>query len=264
MFATNRGPVGGRGTEERFAGNRNSSGNEPVAINPTADKSVGPTPRKPGCNFWPFSYSRAGCLISQTSETWQPRPLPPRPFSACQVRSSVAARVALGQVEFQRLHVARFQQVRVDLERFAGDQPHLRLEHVAGVDDAQLVRGGRIEPGVVHAKRLVEERAGMPAPRSPPVGSWSKAVWARAGTPGLWRRVIPSPGAAVGAGRPGRRKNRPGRDSSSSRSRRARAAAPLRSSSLRIAANRVLSQSRLLQRRSTVSSVAPRPTAIAL
>ena len=40
------------------------------------------------------SHFEAGPLISQTSETWQPRPLAPRPFSICQLRSRAPDRVS--------------------------------------------------------------------------------------------------------------------------------------------------------------------------
>ena len=88
------------------------------------------------------------CLINQTSATWQPRPLPPRPFSAYQVRSSAPVRVASRGMSNSSGFMSRgLSRVGMDLDRLVGHQPHLHLEHVAGVDDAQLVAGGRVEAG---------------------------------------------------------------------------------------------------------------------
>ncbi len=56
------------------------------------------------------------------------------------------------------------------LDRFVGRQPHLHLEHVAGVDHADLVGGIAVEPVVAHLERLVVQRPGVPAPGAAPGG----------------------------------------------------------------------------------------------
>src|SRR5262245_49680029 len=85
-----------------------------------------------------------------------------------EVERSGSRRLA-GNVEFERGHVTRFQQIRVDLDRFTRNQPYFDLKHVARVNDAKLIGGGRVKTRVVHPERLVKQCASMSAPRSAPI-----------------------------------------------------------------------------------------------
>ena len=223
---------------------------------------------------WPFmmifgpcfrSHSRTLLFISQTSDTWQPRPLAPRPLSMFQVRSSDPFRLTPRQIEFQRGHVPGLQQIGMDFGTDPGNQPYLHLKHVTRVHDAQLVSQPPYPDRCIAsaaARRRVRRHGGTTTGASR-VPNRSPSA-ASAGTPGPYRRLTPSQGAAAAAGHRDRHRSRlvPGFVQFTITS-------ILRclvssDSSFRIALNRALSQLRLLSGTSTVSSVAPRPKWIAL
>ena len=114
------------------------------------------TPRVVGCHSdgtspaerWQTNHARARpyLLINHTSETWHPRPLPPRFGSAVQVSVNVPSRVAAaGRSNSSGVMSLGLSKGRMHLDRIVGLEADLDLKHVAGVNDPKPVRGVLVE-----------------------------------------------------------------------------------------------------------------------
>ena len=132
-------------------------------------------------------------LISQTSETWQPRPLPPSPGSRVPASSPalLSRSLACGMSNSTGRTGAGFAISGWTSTPFATSRI-LRVGAVAGVDDADLVLRGGVEIVVVHLQRRVDQRLGVRPPGTAlaPAGTRTRPATIR-GTPGPSRYPAP-------------------------------------------------------------------------
>ena len=213
-----------------------------------------------------FQRRRNYFFISQISETWQPRPLSPRSGSRYQLRFNSPPRVAAGGMSNSTGPYGHFlADHRMNFDGFVGHAADFFSRRVAAVHDAHLVLGRWVEPVIVHPQGRLEQRLGMVLPtvaHRTETGEASRAT--RPETPDPSRSPGPRPGAAASRSCPDRRRIRRAPDWSSSTISSMPRSRSDSTERLRSTANRSFSHKRLFSGTSTVSSVAPRSTPIAL